>query len=108
MFDWLKKRRDLIGELEETRGQAADAVRLLADTVAERDRAEAALVGEQAAHKATQRLLEAFEADTFADPFDAAMPRTMAEELAAMRKHVTALEEQLHRLQQANMAFDRR
>lgn len=106
--NWLHSRRRLIGELMEAREQAATEAAKTAAVAAEADRFLDLLRKEQAAHEATQHVLETLTAEALDDVFGEPSPRTPGEELAAMRRHVTALEQRVHQLQQANMARDRR
>ncbi|MFB4276069.1 hypothetical protein ACBJ59_12295 [Nonomuraea sp. MTCD27] len=108
LTDWLRDRRDLIDELTEAREQAVAAGRQLQDAAADRDHFMGLARKEREAHEQTQRILEALESDGCPDVFGPAIPRTPGEEWAARERHVAALEEQVHRLQQANMAADRR
>ncbi|MBF8187357.1 hypothetical protein ITP53_16775 [Nonomuraea sp. K274] len=108
LIDWIRTRSTLIGELVEAREQAAAEASKTAAIASEADRFLDLLRKEQAAHAATQHALEALEAEGLGDVFDPAAARTPAQELSAMRAHVTALEQRVHLLQRANMAADRR
>lgn len=108
LTDWIRSRCDLVAELEEAREQAAAEARKTTAAVREADRFLELLKKEQAAHKATQHVLEALEVESLGGVFDPTVARTPGQELAAMKAHVTALEQRLHLLQQANMAADRR
>ncbi|MGA5764504.1 hypothetical protein [Nonomuraea bangladeshensis] len=96
-----------VAALREELAGAEEVIARLADDLAEacRSRGEARRELDAARAEIGRLLIQLESVDRAVEPYPE--PRTPSQELAAMKAHVTALEDRLHRLQATTMARDR-